>query len=83
MMRDINPSGTSPDSKLSSTKHQAFIGEQPKKLCDRNGKSFTKHKKTYSSSALHDMDDLSRGRHIYHRAATKNVTREILRTSQF
>jgi hypothetical protein len=31
---------------------------------------------------MHDSDELSRGRHIYDRAAIKSVTREMLRASQ-
>lgn len=70
MMRDVNPSG----------KFQSFIGEQPRKLA---GKSLAKHKKIHSHSALLDADDFSRGRDTYHRAASKNIAREILLSGQF
>ncbi|HEY8940695.1 MAG TPA: hypothetical protein VIM59_10915 [Cellvibrio sp.] len=82
MLRDVNTSGKNPGGK-SHSKHHSFIGEQPRKLADRSGKSSARNKKYHSYSALQDMDDLSRGRHIYHRAATKNITREMLRTNQF
>ncbi len=81
MLRDVNPNGKSTSGKPQS-QHHSFIGEQPRKLPDRSGKSFTKRKKSRSYSSL-DMDDLSRDRHIYHRAETKNITREMLRTGQF
>lgn len=74
MMRDINPIVKS------HGKQHSHVGEQPRKLVDRKSKISSKHKKL---SEFHDMDDLSRDRHIYHRAATKNITREILRSSQF
>ena len=76
MMRDHNPIGKS------SSKHHSFIGEQPRKLADKSSKSSARHKKSHNYSDVHDSDDLSRGRHIYDRAAIKNVTREMLRTSQ-
>lgn len=79
MLRDIQTNSKAPVSK-SNSRQASFIGEQPRKLADRNGKSF--HKKSEHYASLHDIDDLSRSRHIYHRAASKNMTREILRSSQ-
>jgi hypothetical protein len=76
MTRDHNPNGKS------SSKHQGFIGEQPRKLVDKSNKSFARHKKFHGYSDMHDSDELSRGRHIYDRAAIKSVTREMLRASQ-
>lgn len=76
MMRDINPSGKS------NTKHQPFAGEQPRKVVDRYSKSITRQKKSHDFFAQ-ESDDMNRHRHIYHRAANKNITREMLRSGLF
>jgi hypothetical protein len=75
MMRDVNPTAKT------HGKPHSFVGEQPRKFHDK-GSKFSKHKHADNSS-FQDMDNISRDRHIYHRAASKNMTREILRSNQF
>lgn len=75
MMRDVNPA-----SKSHSKPHH-FVGEQPRKACDKSSKYFSK--KSHAYKPMFDADDSSRDRHSYHRASTKNITRELLQASQF
>lgn len=53
------------------------FGEQPRKSVAR------KHKKTHFFKKLEtEFDELDKGRHSYHRASNKSLTRSQVRTGQ-